>query len=283
VPDPLIRIFSDLHYGDPASALHSLDVLQPLLAGATQLIFNGDTLDTRPSRDPVAAAALRAEVAEFFRQLPVPTTILTGNHDPDLSAHHAAEIAGGEVYVTHGDVLFEDIVPWSRDAALAGRLVAEALATMSPDQRATTAGQFAACRYAAVRIPQRHQSERNRTKYALSYLADTVWPPGRLLRVLRAWRQAPLRAEAFVRSHRLGARFFVMGHTHRMGLSRTPSGLVVLNTGSFSPPGAAGVIDIGGGRIVLRCLLRRGREYRFGGPLAEFPLAGGALAVTLAA
>jgi predicted phosphodiesterase len=283
VADPLIRIFSDLHYGDPASALASLDVLQPLFAGATQLIFNGDTLDTRPSRDQAAAAALRAKVAEFFRQVPVPATVLTGNHDPDLSSHHAAEIAAGEVYVTHGDVLFEDIVPWSRDATLAGRLVSEALATMSLDQQATTAGQFAACRYAAARIPQRHQSERNRTKYALSYLADTVWPPDRLLRVLRAWRQAPLRAEAFVRRHRLGARFFVMGHTHRMGMSRTPSGLVVLNTGSFSPPGAAGVVDIGGGRIVLRRLIRQGRAYRFGAPVAEFPLARGTPAVTLAA
>lgn len=280
---PVIRIFSDLHYGDPASALASLDVLHPLFEGATQLVFNGDTLDTRPSRDPAASAALRTEVAAFFGRLPVPVTLLTGNHDPDFSPHHAVEIAGGELYVTHGDVLFEDIVPWSRDAALARQLVADALAALPPEKRATPAGQFAACRCAAVKIPQRHQSEHNRTKYALSYIADTVWPPSRLLRVLRAWREAPLRAEAFVRQHRLCARYFAMGHTHRMGVRRTPSGLIVLNTGSFSPPGAAGVIEIGDGRLVLRRLDRRGRTYRLGDPVAEFPLAHGSPAATLAA
>ena len=42
----LIRIFSDLHYGDRSSRLRRLDQLSPLLDGISRLILNGDTLDT---------------------------------------------------------------------------------------------------------------------------------------------------------------------------------------------------------------------------------------------
>lgn len=275
------RIFSDLHFGDRASALDALESLMPLFEGADELVFNGDTLDTRPSRDAGASAALQQEVNAFLARCAPPLRVLTGNHDPDFSAAHDAHLADGEVYVTHGDVLFDDIVPWSRDAALARRLVARELAALPADARPGLAARLGAYRRAAAAIPQRHQSERAGAKYMLSYVADTVWPPSRLLRVLRAWRTAPERAAALVRDFSLPARYFVMGHTHRFGFARTPSGLVVLNTGSFSLPGSAGVVDVAPGRVTLRRLNRRGREYRFSEASVEFPLAAGEADETL--
>ncbi len=270
---PLTRIFSDLHYGDRASSLLRLDALQPLFADATQLVLNGDLIDTRPSADPAGTAALRAETLDFLSRTPAPIVTLTGNHDPDLSAQHHLEFADRRVFVTHGDILFEDLVPWGRDAPELRRRFAAALAALSPTARESLDGRFAAARRAAASIPQRHQSERDGFKYLIGFLADTIWPPSRILRVLRAWRETPARAAAFIARHRLPAKFLVMGHTHRAGVMRTDSGLTILNTGSFCPPGRTAVVDLTPNRIALREVDRRSGEFRLGRTLAEFALA----------
>ena len=50
-----LRIVSDLHIGEPHSQLQRVDLIAPLLEGTAQLVFNGDTLDTRfLEQDPVA-------------------------------------------------------------------------------------------------------------------------------------------------------------------------------------------------------------------------------------
>lgn len=274
VPTSLTRIFSDLHYGDRASALTSLNSITPLFDGADEIVLNGDTLDTRPSRHPAATIELREEVQRFFKVEGPPATWLTGNHDPDISNQHAVELAGRSVFVTHGDILFEELVPWGRDAAALRRRVAAEVAALPPESRSQLAQLFPAYRRAAASIPQRHQSERNRLKYAVSFAADTFWPPLRFLHVLRAWRETPARAAALLARHRLPATHFVMGHTHRLGVTSTPSGLVVINTGAFCPPCSGGVVDVTRDLLILRSVERRGREYRLGAALAEFELAG---------
>lgn len=273
VPHAFVRIFSDLHLGDRASRLTDLRRLEPLLAGPTRAVFNGDTIDTRPSRRPEHGRRLREDVAAFLAMCPVPVTLLTGNHDPDIAETHALELAGGAVFVTHGDVLFDDIVPWSQDARLARRFLTEELSAEPAGRRNQLEGRLSAVRRAAIRIPQRHQSEPHGLKYALSFLADTVWPPLRVLSVIRAWREAPARADALVRQHRPRARFFVMGHTHRRGLVRLPGGLTVINTGAYCPPTAPGVVDVHGDHLIFRAVERRGSDYLPGGTLAEFSLA----------
>lgn len=271
---PLTRILSDLHYGDRATSLKQLETLRPLFLDATALIFNGDFLDTRPSPDPAAVAAQRKEVQEFVASIPVPVTLVTGNHDPDVSPCHFLELANRQVFVTHGDILFRELVPWSRDAPALLRDFSAELArhgTAIPPLPV----RLAAARRAAARIPQRHQTERNGFKYLASFLADTVWPPSRVLRILRAWHETPRRASALMTAHRLPARFLVMGHTHRVGAVRAPGGLTVLNTGSFCPPGRTAAVDLEPERIVLREVGRTGRAYSLGRTLAEFPLAPG--------
>lgn len=270
----LVRIFSDLHYGDRATALKSLEELRPLFDGVDEVILNGDTLDTRPSRHPQQSIELRASTTDFFAHSAPPTKFLTGNHDPDISPTHHCELADGRVFLTHGDALFEDIVPWSQDASLARELVARELAAFPPGDNPSLHAELSAYRRAAAALPQRHQSEPHGLKYLIGFARDTVWPPTRVLRVLRAWREAPRRAEAFVRRHRLRAKFFAMGHTHRLGTVRQPGGLVVLNTGSFCPPCSAGVIDLHDDKLVLRQVEKQRGAWRLGDSLAEFALAG---------
>lgn len=272
VPD-VVRIFSDVHYGDRASRVRQLAQLRPLLNGVSALVLNGDTLDTRPGPDNARTAELRAEVQDFFKREISAATFLTGNHDADISTQHALDLAGGRVFAVHGDVLFDDIVPWSRDVPLVQRLIAAELAPLTATERTSLAQRLAIWRRVAAQVPQRHQSERHTLKYALRFAADTIWPPLRVLRILRAWRDEPHYAAALLRQHRPDARFILTGHTHRPGFWRMPGGIVVINTGSFCPPLGGYAVDVAPTRLVVRRVLRRAGEFHPGPIVAEFALA----------
>ncbi len=266
----LIRIVSDVHYADRSSRVRELGQLRPLLEGATSVVFNGDTLDTRRDRIPQRTAERRREVLDFFAAAGTPVTFLTGNHDPDLSRQHAVEFEAGRILVTHGDVLFDAIVPWAKDASAIRRKVLAALAALPDDGGCRLDGRLAAFRSVAASIPQRHQSEPDPLRYALSLAGDTVWPPRRVFSILRAWREAPGRAAALARAHRPRARFIVIGHTHIPGVWRTASGIVVVNTGSFCRPFGATVAEVSPGRIRIRRIEARRGEFHPGARIAEF-------------
>jgi predicted phosphodiesterase len=267
------RIFSDVHYGDRSSRVHSLAQLRPLLDGPAALVLNGDTLDTRAGPSPARTAAMREEVQAFFPQHVANTTFLTGNHDADFTPHHALEFAHGEIYVTHGDILFPDIVPWSRDAATLRRRLKDEFAKLPLEAQADLASRFDVFRRVAFSVPQRHQSQRDPIKYAVAFARDTIWPPSRVFQILQAWRDLPDLAAALVRQHRPAAKFVLVGHTHRPGIWRRPGGITVINTGSFSRPLGGSVVDLAPGRLVVRRVEPRRGEFHAGAVLAEFSLA----------
>lgn len=268
------RIISDLHYGDRASRVRSLHALRPLLAGVDHLVLNGDTLDTRPSASSARTDELTAEVRAFFPAEVPQVEFLTGNHDPTFSDRHHADLGGGAVFATHGDVVFEDIVPWGMDATVARALVARELGALSRGEISPLEERLAAYRRAAAAIPQRHQSERSGARYLRQFLQDTLWPPTRSLRVLRAWRELPRRAESLVRRYRPNTQCIVVGHTHRPGLWRRNNDLLVVNTGSFCPPLGAWAVDLEADETIsLRPVERRNGEFHPGPVRQRFSLA----------
>lgn len=269
----LTRILSDLHYGEHACRLRSLDGLMPMLDGVSELILNGDTIDTRPGPHPARTSALRAELDAFLLRIRCTPTLLSGNHDADLGTRHHITLSGGRVFVTHGDVCFPDIVPWSQDAPLIRRRIAEELERTPAPLHHDLDHRLGIFRRVAGQVPQRHQSEPHRGKYALRYLIDTVWPPARLLRVLRTWWQAPDLAFGMARRHRPEAALIVCGHTHRPGVWRHRDGRIHVNTGSFCPPLGALCVDLDGTLTrVRRITFVRGQAHP-GRCIAEFPLA----------
>ena len=270
----LTRIFSDLHFGDRASRVRNLPQLRPLLAGVDHLILNGDTLDTRPSEFPGHTSHCRTVVADFFSRAVGRVTYITGNHDGDFSPIHHLDLGGGAVFVIHGDILFDSIVPWSRDAGLVRRLIRERLDLLPEGDREDLDQRIAIFRAVATTIPQRHQSEPRALRYRLRYLADTVWPPHRAFSVLHAWRVMPGRSAALLRRHRPAAKFIVTGHSHRPGVWTFPDGITVLNTGSFTLPLGAWAVDLFPGCLAVRRIERRQGNYHPGPVVAEFPLAG---------
>ncbi len=280
--DPPIRILSDLHFGDRASRVGSLAQLRPLLDGVAHLVLNGDTLDTRPGPAPAHTAACLAEVRAFFPAHVPRVTFLTGNHDADFTSDHALDLADGAVFVTHGDILHDDIVPWSQDAEFIRPQIAAGLAALPAAERTQLAPRLALWRRVAAAIPQRHQSESHGLRYAVHFARDTVWPPSRVLRVIRTWRGEPALAAAFAREHRPLAKFFLIGHTHRPGAWSAPSGVVVINTGSFCRPFGGWAVDLGDGRVSVRRLIERRGEFRPGPIVAAFSLADAGASPTLA-
>ena len=85
----LIRIVSDVHFGERSSTVRELGQLRPLVEGADLFVLNGDTLDTRPGGNAARTDRLRREVLGFFASCGMPVTFLTGNHDPDLDGRHS--------------------------------------------------------------------------------------------------------------------------------------------------------------------------------------------------
>jgi predicted phosphodiesterase len=270
---PLSRVFSDIHFGDHASRVDRLTQLRPLLDGVPHIILNGDTLDTRAGPNPSHTAECHAAVMDFFPRHAATATFLSGNHDADFSSLHHLDLAGGEVFVTHGDIFFDDIVPWSHDAALISRRIAEEMRNVPAALHHDLDHRFDVIRRVAAAIPQRHQSERNRLKFALHFLADTVWPPTRILRVMHAWRVAPRVAAELARRHRPNATFVLCGHTHRPGIWSGHAGITVINTGSFCRPLGGYAVDVFEHELRVRQIDQRGGEFRAGEVVATFPLA----------
>jgi predicted phosphodiesterase len=268
----LIRIVSDVHYAERSSRVKALEELRPLLSGADRVIFNGDTVDTRPGGDVERTARLALEVKGFFASCGTPVTLLTGNHDPRFGTEDHLELEDGRVLVTHGDVLFESIVPWSGEAPLIRDRIRAALAALPLSGTTALEDRLRAFRDVEATIRQRHQAETNPLRYLARLANDTVWPPYRCFEMARAWREAPRRAASLASEHRPRARCIVIGHTHRPGIWRAPLRPVVVNTGSFTLPFGAFAADVSPGLVTVRRIERVRAGFRAGPAVGEVPL-----------
>lgn len=266
------RIISDLHFGDPASRVRSLDGLQPLLAGAGRVVFNGDSVETRQNPAASRTAAVREEFAEFTRRTVPGCTIITGNHDPEISTVHHLELLGGLVFITHGEVLFEELVPWSRELPEIREFYRQELAAIPSSATDIPGERLAACKRACSRF---EMTDDPHTRHPWGRFRRTVnifWPPNRVLAMAKAWRELPDRALAFAHQFRPGARFILVGHTHRPGVW-IRSDQVVINTGSFCPPFGCYATDVSAREVVVRRVRHSNGSFFLGSVVAAFALA----------
>lgn len=266
---PVIRIFSDLHYRDGDSTLQRIDDLAPLLEGADHLVFNGDLLDTQVA----GARPYLDEVRAFFSRLPMRVTFLGGNHDPDISDDAELLLQDNRVWVTHGDILFDNIAPWSGQRVV----IEERLARMDADEPFVS-GDFLADRLrrnriACLGLPEHNDRHRRGLLARAARLARLFLPPTRPLHMLRAWTTTPAIARRLARQYRPSARVVILGHTHYPGVWRVADGPVVINTGSFSPPFGGFFVELHGDRVeVVKLAKTHGRFHR-GRVVAGFSLA----------
>jgi len=269
MPEPVIRIFSDLHYRDGTSSLQQLQELAPLLVGADQIVLNGDTLDTQTS----PAQPHLAEARAFFSHQAPDVTFLSGNHDPDISTHPELSLHDGRVWVTHGDVLFDDITPWGSQRGELVRRLEHLAATHPPGEREHVETRLHLNRLACVDLPDLHNRFDRRLLPRFIRLAHTLLPPDRLLSMLRVWIGTPALARRLTQAHRPRAQLVILGHTHFPGVWCDSRGPIVVNTGSFCRPFGGQFVELCGDRVQVVRIVRKRGEFHRGQVVAGFSLA----------
>ncbi len=267
---PVTRIISDLHYHDPGTALARIDALAPLLVGVDHLIVNGDALDTQvlPQAREVAA-----EMRDFFSARVRQVTFINGNHDPDISEVNELFLADGAIWVTHGDVFFDHVAPWGRLAKELRRRIEAQPEFRQPTEMRKLDVRFRVFRRVCLKLPREHDPLQRGPWAMLKRIAKAIFPPTRVLTMLRVWSALPRIVDSFAREQRPETQVVITGHTHHPGAWTAPSGRIVINTGCFCPPRGGAIVDVIGDRVIVRRLRKDAGSYRLGETLREFSAA----------
>lgn len=251
--------------------LHRLGALDPLMEGIDHLILNGDTLDTQTS----AERAHLDEIRAYFPQRVPRVALHSGNHDPFVSDIAECSLLDGRIWVTHGDVLFDAVAPWSSHRPEIERRIKTLSAGVAPEELGTVETRLRLHRQACLDLPEPHDRHDHRLITRIARLAHLFAHPGRPIAMLRAWCRTPSLARRIAQAQRPLARVVVVGHTHFPGVWRDPSGKgpVVINTGSFSRPFGAQCVDVRGDRVQVVRIRQSGDSFRPDRVIAGFSLA----------
>ncbi|HQF38893.1 MAG TPA: metallophosphoesterase [Opitutaceae bacterium] len=251
----MLRILSDLHFRDAATRLRRLKDLEPLLAGVDELWLNGDTCDNQTGMCAEDVETIR----RFFRSRVPVVHFLTGNHDPDISTDHWCATPDGRVCATHGDAFFAGAIPWSRQRGVLDARIRAAMSGHPELDDDTLDGRLALHRIACTGLPRECDPENPSRLHRLRRLVTEFWPPRQPLAMLHAWRSLPDRIAAVAPRWFPRAQVVVTGHVHFPKVWQRGA-LTVINTGAFTGPLGAYVVDVAGDRVAVhRLKLRRGR------------------------
>ena len=265
----MFRILSDLHLFDARTQVRDLRQLEPLLAGVRTLVINGDSCEMRHGATPGQVAAMRA----FFQERVPEVVFVTGNHDPDISDTHELLLADRRVWVTHGDICFDDLTPWGRQRLELRRRVQALLATEPSADYRELGVRFRIAREVARTVVNEIDPGDGRFSAQLGRFWHTFFPPRQPLAMIQSWRVLPARAAALAAAQRFSAQVVVMGHVHFPGVWVNPPGPTVINTGSFFSPLGGNLVDLSGDRVEVRRIRRQEDRFHPGRVLATIPLA----------
>ncbi len=268
-PTEPVLILSDLHLGHRASRIRHPEQLAPLLRGAGSVIFNGDTSEMRNAEDRVVGRKLAADLARICHQSGRKAFFLNGNHDPNVSGTNHLDLAQGAILVTHGDILFLDVAPWSRDAGHYRKKHREILEVLGPDGYIDFEQRLLASKRTSIELQMIEEPLTRGRSASLHLLLRNCWPPWRPLMIVKAWYEVPGRAADLARVFRPEAKFIIIGHTHYPGAWEA-SPHVIINTGSFVPYFGACAVIIESGRLELRRITFNQCQFVLGKKLRNF-------------
>ena len=264
----MLRILSDLHIYDARSQVRNLEQLEPLLAGVQTLVLNGDSCEMRPG----AVLPDIARLQSFFRERVPKVIFVTGNHDPDISDTHELLLADGRVWVTHGDVCFDDLTPWSREQPDLVRAVQALLAKKTLTDSCAVDTRLEIARKASRMVGVKIDPSDARLWTQLVRLWDTFFPPRQILAMLRSWRDLPALAAELALAQRPSAQVVVTGHVHFPGVWVRPPGPMVINTGSFFSPLGGHLVDVSDDYVEVHRIRLSCGQFKPGRLVAVIPL-----------
>lgn len=255
-PSPRIVILSDTHMAKPGRGAGSAAALRPLWQGATRVIFNGDTAETRSQRFYDESTRRIEELRRLTAEDGVELTLIAGNHDPLISEIDWVELFDGRVVITHGDLLHPAVAPWSDENNELENEYRQAMREMkeTPDS-ADARDKSRAAKRASARYWRKQGLDRYYNE-SRGLWRKWLTRARKASLVLYYWVAMPRRARRFARGHFPDCRFFIFGHIHRPGVWRWPTEdgigeLVVLNTGAYRTPRWPRAVVIENGQIGL--------------------------------
>lgn len=269
--DEPIRIISDLHLGHRASLVLEIAQVEPLFADIGTLIFNGDTLELRSVKSRQKGEATLAAVREFCDTQPATSLFINGNHDPVISTCNHLEVAQGRVLVTHGDILFHDVAPWSDQASGLRQASDRILNEMEERELSDLEALLSANKRISQTIDYEDISIPNGTWGKVATFMKQAWPPHRFVSMMSCWRRAPGHAINLIRTYRPDTEVIVVGHTHFPGVWRRGKNTVI-NTGSYLPVLGRLAVDITGDTILVRRVVLRQGRFHLDRQVARFRL-----------
>ncbi|MBT5901120.1 MAG: hypothetical protein HOH58_03320 [Opitutaceae bacterium] len=264
----MLRILSDLHFRDATSRLERLEDLLPLLEGVTELWLNGDTCDNQSGM----TAAELAEIKEFFTAHVPRVRFITGNHDPDISEEHEASAAHGRIWACHGDACLDDIVPWSRvRETLVDRI--NEIRSAHPELNYTSfEDRVRIMRMACTGFARECDPEKQDSWHLLRRICTEFFPPRQPWAMVHTWATFGTRAATAAAIWRPEARVIVSGHVHFPRIWQRGD-RTVINTGAFTGPLGAYVVEYAEKLVTVRRIESRDRRWHPGKIVSTIPLA----------
>jgi UDP-2,3-diacylglucosamine pyrophosphatase LpxH len=268
-PTEPILIVSDLHLGHRVCAVRSPSELEPLMGHAQTLVLNGDTAEMRTGADRVVGRQAAAEVARIAHENGVKVIFINGNHDPTISKQDHLDLADGNVLVTHGDILFLGVAPWSPKAKAFRTIHRRVLTDIGPDALYKFEKRLLATKRTAIKLQMLHRPLTHGRFATLRLLARQFWPPYRPFMILKAWIDTPRLATELIESLRPQTRVIIIGHTHRPGVWKRHR-RIVINTGGYVPSVTALAVLIEGKKLEVRRVERVKQKLALGKLKARF-------------
>lgn len=251
------RILSDLHLGHSASRLTDTEMLLPVLKEVDHLVLAGDVWQQRKVGPGREEARRKYEVLlRLAEERGIEVEVLRGNHDPK-SGKGVTWLAEKEVLVTHGDAIYDDATPWSREI---GRYREEVNAII--EKYASRSHLAADCADRAKEIAVTLKVvPLPKLPPPFNFFATALWPPSRTIEMIRVWCGMGQEGLRFLEKSGEGARVLVCGHFHRAGIWEK-GGRLMINTGSFMRGSRPWAVDLKDGKMTAREL--RLNEGAFG-------------------
>jgi predicted phosphodiesterase len=260
--DPVL-ILSDLHLGHRASRIDDVSRLEPLIRPFRTAIFNGDTAELWHASDRPFGRKLTADLARFCHHVGCKAIFINGNHDPDISEVNHLDLHGGALLVTHGDILFLGVAPWSKEANQYLSAHRRILKDLGEDALGSFEHQLLATKRASLELQMWESPAHKASLPGLRLLAFQFWPPTRPFKIIHAWWHTPSLAADLMKLFRPQAQVMLIGHTHYPGVWRR-SGRIIVNTGSFLNYMSALAAIIEGERLEVRWVNQRNGRFTLG-------------------
>ncbi len=254
-PGRRVLIISDTHLGHPQPSSLCADQLAPLLEDITDLVVNGDAAELQYRHMRVRAAREVERLETLCEDAGVQLTLVSGNHDAFVTDIRYLSLAGGQVFVTHGDAFHPGVAPWSAGAPAMIADFKVARASLKPQDLYDLDTHLGIMQHVSHRDFIRQHEKGCIEKTNLRSGPRVLW------NVVRYWRQVPDLAAQFVERFTPDARVVVFGHSHHQGVWRR-RGRLIINTGSYAFPGKPWAVRVDGPSLTVHRVVRGRDGYR---------------------